>query len=74
IVCQTTLKISPRNTGYILTALILVSTVSAGQGWFSPNNSRNIKSNLVTGTASQWLKKYYDGAENALPKHGDFYR
>ncbi|OFA12524.1 bacterial membrane protein YfhO [Lentilactobacillus sunkii] len=74
IVCQTTLKISPKHTGWILTGMILISTISAGQGWFSPNSSRNIKSNLVTGTATEWLKKYYDGAQEALPKHGDFYR
>ncbi|MGF2385509.1 YfhO family protein [Lentilactobacillus otakiensis] len=72
--CQSSLKISPKHVGYILTGLVLVNVVSAGQGWFSPNNSKNINSNLAAGSAEQWLHKYYDGAQKGLSKAGDFYR
>lgn len=72
--CQTSLKLPPKRVGYILTGLVFVNVISAGQGWFSPNNSKNINSNLATGSAQQWLHKYYDGAQNGLNKDGNFYR
>lgn len=72
--CQTSLKISPKHVGTILVGLVFINVISAGQGWFSPNNSKNINSNLASGSAEQWLHKYYDGAQNGLAKSGGFYR
>ncbi|MBU9788710.1 YfhO family protein [Lentilactobacillus sp. G22-6] len=72
--CQSSLKLSAKTVGIVLTGLVLINIVSNGQGWFSPNNSKNIKSNLMTGTASQWLHKYYDGAQTGLKSNQGFYR
>lgn len=74
IACQKSLNLSATTVAITLTSLILVNLVSNGQGWLSPNNSRNLDSELVSGSASKWLKDYYDGAEKGLPKNAGFYR
>ncbi|EHO46185.1 YfhO family protein [Lentilactobacillus kisonensis] len=72
--CQSSLKLSAHTVAVALTGLVLLNLISNGQGWFSPNNSKNINSNLMIGTASQWLHKYYDGAQNGLAHNQGFYR
>lgn len=74
IACQTALKLPVKTVMLALTTLILINLISNGQGWLSPNNSDNLDAELVTGSASKWLKDYYDGAEAALPKNQGFYR
>lgn len=74
IACQTSLKLSLKTVAVALTGLVLINLVSNGQGWLSPNNSRNLNSELMSGSATKWLKDYYDGAQIALPNTGDFYR
>ncbi|GHP14862.1 membrane protein [Lentilactobacillus fungorum] len=72
--CQVPLRLSPRTVAVILSSLVIVNLISNGQGWFSPNNSKNINANVAVGAASQWLNKYYDGAQAKLPTQGGFYR
>ncbi|GAF37046.1 YfhO family protein [Lentilactobacillus farraginis] len=74
IACQASLKLSVKTVATVLTGLVLVNLVSNGQGWLSPNNSRNLNAQLGVGAASKWVKDYYDGAEKALPNKGGFYR
>lgn len=74
IACQKSLNLSAKRVALVLTGLVLVNIISNGQGWLSPNHSRNLDSELGTGTASKWAKNYYDGAEKGLPKNEGFYR
>lgn len=38
--CQSSLKLSAKTVGVVLTGLVFINIVSNGQGWFSPNNSK----------------------------------
>lgn len=74
LACQNSLKLSVKTVATMITGLVLINLVSNGQGWLSPNNSRNVRAELMTGSAAKWVSDYYDGAEKALPKTNTFYR
>ncbi len=57
-----------------LTSVVFVSLISNGQGWLSPNNSRNTSQELTSGSATMWLHDYYDGAEKNVKQDKGFYR
>ncbi|WP_283680185.1 YfhO family protein [Lentilactobacillus sp. Marseille-Q4993] len=68
------MHVKPTYFIFILTSIVVINVISNGQGWLSPNNSRNTNQELVSGAATKWLHDYFDGAETYFNKSKSFFR